>query len=148
MNLWTAHRSQVHRNRTYQRRSKTHFRPRAQHADNCLWPKLYVPSPSPSPPSKGRNSVQLLMADFFLSHGSHLRSKRSYSLTSFFSYFHFLRVWGRREPELTNVKQVGDAKYQDLVNSTWVGNGRFVVDNGKLTVETRVSKLIPSRDMD
>lgn len=106
------------------------------------------PSPSLSPPSKGRNSVLLLMADFFLSHGSHLRSKRSYSNELLLFIFPLFEGVGRREPELTNVKQVGDAKYQDLVNSTWVGNGRFVVDNGKLTVESRVSKLIPSRDMD
>ncbi|KAI9785096.1 MAG: hypothetical protein M1816_000507 [Peltula sp. TS41687] len=43
--------------------------------------------------------------------------------------------------------EVGDPKYKDLENCAWVGNGRFAMEDGKWTVESRVSKLIPSTDM-
>lgn len=46
-----------------------------------------------------------------------------------------------------SVLQVGDPNYKDLENSTWVGNGRFVLEGERLSVESRVSKVIPSTDM-
>ncbi|KAH8704709.1 hypothetical protein BGW36DRAFT_353159 [Talaromyces proteolyticus] len=44
--------------------------------------------------------------------------------------------------------EVGNPEYSDLQNSSWAGNGRFVLADGKLTVESRVSKVVPSTDMD
>ena len=49
---------------------------------------------------------------------------------------------------LIYLKQVGPGKLKNLENCTWVGNGRFVVDKDTIWVEMRVSKLVPSTDMD
>ncbi|KAL0632292.1 hypothetical protein Q9L58_008812 [Maublancomyces gigas] len=42
----------------------------------------------------------------------------------------------------------GHEKYKDLENHTFVGNCRFIVVNGKVAVETRLSMVIPSTAMD
>ncbi|KAK2749196.1 hypothetical protein FQN57_006811 [Myotisia sp. PD_48] len=44
--------------------------------------------------------------------------------------------------------ECGHPKYKFLENHSWVGNGRFVVGDGTLTVESRVSQVVPSKDMD
>jgi hypothetical protein len=44
--------------------------------------------------------------------------------------------------------EAGHADYKFLENASWVGNGRFKVDEGKLGVEFRVSKVVSSTDMD
>ena len=46
--------------------------------------------------------------------------------------------------------QVGDPKYKFLEKNTFVGNGRFIVKNDprKVTVESRISQVVPSADMD
>lgn len=42
--------------------------------------------------------------------------------------------------------EVGKEELKDLENCHWVGNGRFILSETGLTVESRVSKLIPSTD--
>ncbi|KAK4673960.1 hypothetical protein QC763_0019390 [Podospora pseudopauciseta] len=45
--------------------------------------------------------------------------------------------------------QSGDPKYKHLQYKTFVGNGRFVVnDDRSITVESRISEVIPSNDLD
>ncbi|KAJ4293184.1 hypothetical protein N0V90_008466 [Kalmusia sp. IMI 367209] len=46
--------------------------------------------------------------------------------------------------------QTGAAKYKFLENSQWVGNGRFIVSNDPrtVTVESRISQVVASTDMD
>ncbi|KAI9785104.1 MAG: hypothetical protein M1816_000515 [Peltula sp. TS41687] len=48
----------------------------------------------------------------------------------------------------THTMQVGDPKLKVLENCTFVGNGRFVVEDGKVTAESRVSKVVASTEMD
>lgn len=43
---------------------------------------------------------------------------------------------------------VADPKLKDLENSTFVSNGRIIVSETGLTVETRQSKVVPSTVMD
>ncbi|KAL4993014.1 hypothetical protein BDV10DRAFT_198666 [Aspergillus recurvatus] len=79
-----------------------------------------------------------------------------------FSYFGVSRV----SPELTaifsgqprtipfglstthNTFEVGSPSLKELENSTWVGNGRFKSDDGKLLVEIRISQVVASNDME
>lgn len=45
--------------------------------------------------------------------------------------------------------EVGDAKYKELENRTWVGNGRFIVhEDGTLSVEVKISSVVASTDME
>lgn len=46
--------------------------------------------------------------------------------------------------------QCGDPKYKHLQYKTFVGNGRFVVNENprSITVESRISEVIPSNDQD
>ncbi|KAK3339659.1 hypothetical protein B0T25DRAFT_618165 [Lasiosphaeria hispida] len=46
--------------------------------------------------------------------------------------------------------QSGDPKYKHLQYKTFVGNGRFVVNENPrtITVESRISEVIPSNDLD
>ncbi|KAL9629849.1 MAG: hypothetical protein Q9164_006694, partial [Protoblastenia rupestris] len=46
--------------------------------------------------------------------------------------------------------ETGDAKYKHLEYKTFVGNGRFVVNDNprSITVESRISEVIASNDMD
>ncbi|ROT41102.1 hypothetical protein SODALDRAFT_396764 [Sodiomyces alkalinus F11] len=44
--------------------------------------------------------------------------------------------------------EVGNTDLKVLENAHWVGNGRFILGETGLTVESRVSKVIPSTDMD
>lgn len=45
--------------------------------------------------------------------------------------------------------EVGSGKYKDLENRTFVGNGRFIIgDVGQVSVETRVSVVVPSTASD
>ena len=48
----------------------------------------------------------------------------------------------------THSFEVGEGQYRELENWTWVGNGRFVVEDGGIALESRVSKLVPSTAMD
>lgn len=40
--------------------------------------------------------------------------------------------------------EVGDGRYEVLRDMTFVGNGRFVVEGGKMEVESRWSLVVPS----
>ncbi|CAO1601724.1 hypothetical protein XANCAGTX0491_005367 [Xanthoria calcicola] len=42
--------------------------------------------------------------------------------------------------------ETGDLKYKALENCTWSGNGRFVFENGGLSVESRISQVVPSTE--
>lgn len=44
--------------------------------------------------------------------------------------------------------EVSNPAYALLQNSIWVGNGRFVIhdDGGKITVESRICRVVPSTD--
>ncbi|KAL2807715.1 hypothetical protein BJX63DRAFT_436767 [Aspergillus granulosus] len=44
--------------------------------------------------------------------------------------------------------ETGVEELKDLENAHWVGNGRFILGETGLTVESRVSKVVPSTDMD
>lgn len=44
--------------------------------------------------------------------------------------------------------EAGSGKYKDLEDQTFVGNGRFVVEGGKLSVESRWSVVVPSTESD
>ncbi|CAG8904555.1 unnamed protein product [Penicillium egyptiacum] len=44
--------------------------------------------------------------------------------------------------------EVGHPRLRLLENSTWVGNGRFLLDGDKLYVEVRISLVVASEDMD
>lgn len=44
--------------------------------------------------------------------------------------------------------EVGSGKYKQLENCTFVGNGRFVVEDGKISVESRWSVVVPSTASD
>lgn len=44
--------------------------------------------------------------------------------------------------------ETGTPELKELENSHWMGNGRFVLGENGLTVESRVSKVIPSTAMD
>ncbi|ORY03473.1 hypothetical protein BCR34DRAFT_667402 [Clohesyomyces aquaticus] len=44
--------------------------------------------------------------------------------------------------------ETGHPELKDLENCQWVGNGRFILAETGLTVESRVSKIVPSTDMD
>ena len=48
----------------------------------------------------------------------------------------------------THTFEVGAPELKDLENATWAGNGRFLIEDGILKVETRISKVIASTDMD
>ena len=47
-----------------------------------------------------------------------------------------------------NTFEVGDPALKHLENSTWAGNGRFLLEDGVFKVETRISKVVASTDMD
>lgn len=47
-----------------------------------------------------------------------------------------------------NTFEVGGFELKGLENATWVGNGRFLMEEGVFKVETRVSKVIASMDME
>ena len=47
----------------------------------------------------------------------------------------------------THSFEVGEGQYKELENCTWVGNGRFIVEDGGIMLESRVSKLVPSTAM-
>ncbi|KAL4784745.1 hypothetical protein BJX76DRAFT_356731 [Aspergillus varians] len=49
---------------------------------------------------------------------------------------------------VTPVFEVGSPRLKDLENSTWVGNGRFLEEGGKLFVEVRIAQVVASEDMD
>lgn len=40
--------------------------------------------------------------------------------------------------------EVGTGKYKELENCTFVGNGRLIAENGKFSVESRWSVVVPS----
>ncbi|KAL8729267.1 MAG: hypothetical protein Q9166_004888 [cf. Caloplaca sp. 2 TL-2023] len=42
--------------------------------------------------------------------------------------------------------ETGDPQYKALENATWSGNGRFVFENGGLSVESRISQVVPSTE--
>ncbi|KAJ6153529.1 hypothetical protein N7470_006488 [Penicillium chermesinum] len=44
--------------------------------------------------------------------------------------------------------ETGTPELKELENSHWMGNGRFVLGENGLTVESRVSKVVPSTAMD
>jgi len=44
--------------------------------------------------------------------------------------------------------EVGSPRLKELENSTWVGNGRFLLEGDKLYVEVRISQVTASEDMD
>jgi hypothetical protein len=45
--------------------------------------------------------------------------------------------------------EAGAPELKDLENCHWVGNGRFIIgEGGSITVESRISKVVPSTDMD
>lgn len=44
--------------------------------------------------------------------------------------------------------EVGNERLKELENSTWMGNGRFLHEDGKLLVEVRIAQVIASEDMD
>ncbi|KAL0639487.1 hypothetical protein Q9L58_001516 [Maublancomyces gigas] len=44
--------------------------------------------------------------------------------------------------------EVGSGKYKELENCTFVGNGRFIVEDGKISVESRWSVVVPSTASD
>lgn len=44
--------------------------------------------------------------------------------------------------------EVGSGKYKDLENHTFVGNGRFIIEDGQVSVETRASVVVPSTASD
>lgn len=44
--------------------------------------------------------------------------------------------------------EVGNGKYKELENCTFVGNGRFIVEDGRITVESRWSVVVPSTASD
>ncbi|KAL2862202.1 DUF3237 domain-containing protein [Aspergillus lucknowensis] len=44
--------------------------------------------------------------------------------------------------------EVGSERLKELENSTWIGNGRFLYEEGKLLVEVRIAQVVASEDMD
>lgn len=44
--------------------------------------------------------------------------------------------------------EVGSGKYKELENYTFVGNGRFIVQDGKVSVESRISVVVSSTEKD
>ena len=48
----------------------------------------------------------------------------------------------------THSFEVGEGKNKELENRTWVGNGRFIVSDKGIALESRVSQLVPSTAMD
>lgn len=44
--------------------------------------------------------------------------------------------------------EVGRGKYQELEDCMFVGNGRFIVEDGQVSVETRWSVVVPSTASD
>lgn len=44
--------------------------------------------------------------------------------------------------------EVGSERLKELENSTWMGNGRFLHEDGKLLVEVRIAQVVASEDMD
>ena len=47
-----------------------------------------------------------------------------------------------------NTFETGNPALKDLETACWVGNSRFVLENGQMAVETRISKVVPSLDKD
>ncbi|KAL8636058.1 MAG: hypothetical protein Q9228_006504 [Teloschistes exilis] len=47
-----------------------------------------------------------------------------------------------------NTFEVGSSDLKDLENATWAGNGRFLMEDGVFKVETRISRVVASTDMD
>ncbi|KAL3459592.1 hypothetical protein BJX64DRAFT_291098 [Aspergillus heterothallicus] len=44
--------------------------------------------------------------------------------------------------------EVGSDRLKELENSTWIGNGRFIGEDGKTLVEVRIAQVVASEDMD
>ncbi|KAL3473114.1 hypothetical protein BJX99DRAFT_261659 [Aspergillus californicus] len=44
--------------------------------------------------------------------------------------------------------EVGSDRLKELENSTWIGNGRFLYEDGKVLVEVRIAQVVASEDMD
>jgi hypothetical protein len=44
--------------------------------------------------------------------------------------------------------EVGSDRLKELENSTWIGNGRFIHEDGKMLVEVRIAQVVASEDMD
>lgn len=44
--------------------------------------------------------------------------------------------------------EVGSGKYKELEDCTFVGNVRFIIEDGQISVETRASVVIPSTASD
>lgn len=47
-----------------------------------------------------------------------------------------------------NTFEVGSSDLKGLENATWAGNGRFLMEDGVFKVETRISRVVASTDME